>query len=153
MNLEIDLKTIAETAIQKQQENTSFANYLKVQNSKNLDKIIHKLSEAITPKMDCLDCGNCCHNLRPIATKKAMEPFVEPENFEKYKYLKGFVCKNLDGNACTIYLDRPNECREYPYLHRGDFVNRTYELLQNYENCPIVFNVFESLKKELNWYK
>lgn len=149
--LEINLKIIAETAKQKQQDNTSFAEYLKVQNPEKIDKIVHQLSDIITPKIDCLECGNCCHNLRPIATFEEMSPFVESKNYEAFKYLKGFACKNLDGKACTIYMDRPEECREYPYMHRNKFVTRTNELIQNYEICPIVFNVFEALKKELNW--
>lgn len=151
MNLEINLKKIAETAKQKQEVNTSFANFLKVQDSDKVDEIVHRLSDRITPKIDCLECGNCCKNLRPIATVKEMSPFVEPENMEAFKYLKEFACKNLDGNACTVYLDRPEECRQYPYMHRDKFVTRTHELLLNYEICPIVFNVFEGLKKELNW--
>jgi Fe-S-cluster containining protein len=151
MNLEINLKKIAKTAIQKQKENTDFTTFLKAQNSKKVDEIIHRLSDVVMPKIDCLECGNCCNNVRPIATFKEMSPFVEPENFEACKYLKGFACKNLDGKACTIYLDRPNECREFPYMHRDKFVERTNELIQNYEICPIVFNVFEGLKKELKW--
>ena len=151
MNLEINLKTIAETAIEKHNENNSFSEFLKVQDSDTVDTIVHRLSDSITPKIDCLDCGNCCNNLRPVATDEALKPFVEPENIQAYKYLREFSCKNLDGNSCKVYLDRPKECREYPYLHRDKFVTRTHELLQNYEICPIVFNMFEALKKELVW--
>lgn len=151
MNLEKNLNKISEVAKQKKEENVSFASFIKVQNSDKLDTIIHELSNNVTPKIDCLECGNCCKNMRPIATKEALEPFVEPENIEAYKYLREFACKNLDGNKCKIYLDRPTECSEYPYLHRDKFVTRTHELLQNYEICPIVFNVFELLKKELKW--
>ena len=151
MKIEINLETIAETAKQKLKENISFTHFLAVQDSDKVDKIMHRLNDEITPKIDCLDCGNCCRNLRPVANNEVLSQFVEPENIEAYKYLKGFACKNLDCNACTIYLDRPQECRSFPYLDRGNFVNRTYELLQNYEICPIVFNAFEGLKKELKW--
>lgn len=151
MKLEINLKNISEAAIQKQQENNSFATYLKVQDSEKVDAIMHKLSNEITPKIDCLDCGNCCNNLRPPANEEILKQFVAPENMQKYKYAREFSCKNLDGNACKIYENRPLECREFPYLHRDKFVTRTHELLQNYEICPIVFNVFEQLKTELKW--
>lgn len=151
MKLELNLKTIKLTAEQKKQENNSFATYLKVQDSKKVDAIMHKLDKKITPKIDCLDCGNCCNNLRPPANNEILKQFVEPENIEKYKYLREFSCKNLDGNACKVYENRPLECQEFPYLHRDKFVARTHELLQNYEICPIVFNVLEHLKIELNW--
>tara|TARA_R110002049_G_scaffold194392_3_gene363281 strand:+ start:188 stop:655 length:468 start_codon:yes stop_codon:yes gene_type:complete len=150
-SLEINLEKIAKAAIEKQKENVSFGNFLKTQDSKAVDDIVHRLDQEITPKIDCLACGNCCRNLRPVVTEEAMSPFVEPKNMEAYKYLKGFTCKNLDCNSCTIYEERPEECRQYPYLHRDQFVERTSELIQNYEVCPIIFNVFEQLKEELNW--
>ena len=84
-----------------------------------------------------------------MATEEDMRPFVEPEKMELYKYAKGFECKNLDCNKCTIYQERPEECRQYPYLHRDNFINRSSEIIQNYEICPIVFNVVEQLKVEL----
>jgi hypothetical protein len=151
MSLEINLEKIAQIAIEKQRDNVSFGNYLKVQDSKKVDEIVHRLDKEISPKIDCTECGNCCRNLRPVATEEAMSPFVKPENMEKYKYVKGFECKNLDCNMCTIYETRPEECRQYPYLHRDKFVTRTSELIQNYEVCPIIYNVFEQLKTELDW--
>jgi len=151
MKLEINLKNIAQIAKLKQDENISFWTYLKEQDSEKIDEIVHRLNKEITPQIDCLKCGNCCLNIRPIATDEAMGVFAEPENFETYRYLKGFACKHLDGKKCTIYPDRPEECRSYPYLHRDKFVERSSEVLQNYEICPIVFNVFELLKKELVW--
>ena len=151
MRLEINLSNIAQIAKQKEDENISFGSYLKDQDFKKVDKIVHRLYEEIAPQIDCLDCGNCCQNLRPIATDEELSVFVEPENIEAYKYLKGFPCKHLDGKKCTIYSGRPEECRSYPYLHRDKFVDRPHEVLQNYEICPIVFNVFELLKKELVW--
>lgn len=151
MGLQKDLTKITEIAIENRNENISFGAFLKVQNSDKIDEIVHQLNNEVTPKIDCLECGNCCKNLRPIATEKAMSPFVEPKNMQAYKYLKEFACKNLDGNKCTIYKDRPSECSSFPYLDRNKFVTRTNELIQNYEICPIVFNVFEQLKEELNW--
>ena len=151
MRLEINLKNIKQAAQEKKQENISFSTYLKVQDSEKVDKIMHRLNDEVTPKIDCLACGNCCKNLRPVATEEVLQDFVTPENMEAFKYSESFACKNLDGNACTVYTCRPKECRSYPYLDRDKFVTRTHELLQNYEVCPIVFNVFEQLKTELKW--
>lgn len=153
MNLEINLKKIEQTSQVKQTENISFGNYLKVQNSEKIDKIVHQLNDKIADQIDCVSCGNCCQNLRPVATDKVLSIFVEPENIEAFKYLKSFPCKNLCDKKCSIYTDRPEECRSYPYLDRAKFITRTHEVLQNYEICPIVFNVFEQLKKELEWIK
>jgi hypothetical protein len=153
MKLEINLKKIAETAVEKNEENRSFATYLKQQNLEEIDKIAHRLSEKITDAIDCVACGSCCNNLRPIATREAVGQFVVEEKIDEYMYLERFSCKNLDVDckSCTAYLDRPQECRDFPYMDRNNFVNRTHGILQNYEICPIVFNVYESLKTELKW--
>ncbi len=151
MTLELSLENIAKIAKEKEQENQAFAKFIKVQDSDKLDKIMLRLGAEFTDKIDCAVCGSCCNNLRPIATEEAMRDFVEPENIQDFKYLKCFSCKNLDGTMCKIYLDRPLECREFPYMHRDKFVTRTNELFQTYEICPIVYNAIESLKTELSW--
>tara|TARA_B100000809_G_scaffold164321_1_gene161674 strand:- start:1784 stop:2254 length:471 start_codon:yes stop_codon:yes gene_type:complete len=152
--LEINLKTIAETAVKKEVENRSFANYLKEQNVGKIDQIAQRVAKDITDKIDCVACGSCCNNLRPIATTEELRKFVVEEKIEKYRYLERFSCKNLDSNdckKCTVYLDRPQECRDFPYMDRDNFAKRTIGILQNYKICPIVFNTYESLKDELNW--
>ena len=151
MKLEINLKNIAQIAKQKEAENIAFSSYLKGQDLEKVDEIVHRLYEEIEPQIDCLECGNCCHNLRPVATDEVLRQFVEPKNIEEFRYAQSFACKNLDGKKCTVYLERPEECREYPYMHRDKYVERTHELRQNYEICPIVYNIFELIKKELEW--
>lgn len=151
MRLEINLEKIALTAKEKATENKAFSVFLQQQNTTEIDAIVHKLSADITPKISCTDCGNCCKNLRPIASAEALSPFVEPSKIEAYKYLESFTCKNLKCNTCSVYETRPLECREYPYLHRDNFAARAHEIRQNYAVCPIVFNVFNSLKASLKW--
>ncbi|MBI9069216.1 MAG: YkgJ family cysteine cluster protein [Salinivirgaceae bacterium] len=151
MELERNLENIAQMAKVKEKENSSFQSYLKNQDTDKIDAIAHRLNDEITALIDCTECGNCCQNLRPIATNEELRVFVEPQNIEKFKYLEGFQCKNLKDKKCTIYTTRPEVCRLYPFLDRDKFITRTYGVLQNYEHCPIVFNVFELLKIELGW--
>ena len=153
MQLEKNLVSIKEIAKQKKNENASFHNFLKEQDSDKIDAIVHRLNDEITPRIDCLECGNCCHSLRPIATKEEMSKFVEDKNIEEFKYLMSFSCKHIEDKKCAVYLDRPEECRLYPYLDRNEFTSRVIGVLQNYEICPIVFNVFERLKIETGWSK
>lgn len=149
MRLEINLENIVLIAKRKEDENISFRTYLNAQDSEKIDEIVHRLYEDIEPQIDCVECGNCCLNLRPIVSD--VSKFVEPENIEAYKYLHHFSCKNIKDKKCMIYLERFEECREYPYLHRDKFITRTQGVLTNYEICPIIFNVFELLKIELGW--
>jgi|LGVF01.1.fsa_nt_gb hypothetical protein len=151
MQLETNIKNIQKIAKLKENENLSFHNFLKGQDSDKIDAIVHRLNEEVTPQIDCLECGNCCMNLRPIATNEEVGKYAEEKDIEDVKYLMSFPCKYLDDKKCTIYLDRYEECRSYPYLDKNKFVTRINGVLQNYEMCPIVFNVFELLKIEIGW--
>ena len=151
MQLEINLKKIEEIARQKEVENLLFQKFLNQQDSDKIDVIVHRLNDEVTPKISCLDCGNCCMNLRPVATDEEVGKFVKKEDIEKYKYQMSFSCTHLKDKGCTIYTDRHEECRSYPYLDRNEFASRVTGVLQNYKICPIVFNVFELLKKETGW--
>jgi Fe-S-cluster containining protein len=151
MSLEANLKNITEIAKQKAEENSAFKGYLKVQNVEEVDTIVQTLNHKITPQIDCTDCGNCCANLRPAATRETLIKFVKEEEIDKYMYAESMVCKNLVDKKCTVYSDRPDECKSFPYMDRKNFVNRTTGTFQNYEICPIVFNIIETLKTELKW--
>jgi len=151
MKVEEDLCIITQIALEKEAENKSFSAYLGEQEVAEIDAIVQRLDALITPQVSCTDCGNCCRNMRPIASYKEMSPFVRDEDYEAFKYLKGFACKHLVDSKCTIYLQRPDVCRDFPYMDRPDFTTRTVGVFQNYEICPIVFNIVEQLKLELNW--
>ncbi len=151
MRLVLDLYEIKQIAKLKRQENTSFRLYLEGLDSEKTDRIVHRLNIEIAGQIDCVKCGNCCMNLRPVVDVQVLKLFVKDEDMEEYKYSWGFPCKNIDDKKCTIYQDRPEECRLYPYLDTDNFIERLHGVLQNYEICPIVYNVYESLKVELGW--
>ena len=151
MQLEINIKNIQQIAQRKKNENLSFHSFLKEQDFDKVDEIVHRLYEEIAPQINCLKCANCCLNLRPIASNEELSKYVEEKDIEDFKYLMSFPCKYLKDKKCTIYSDRPEDCRSYPYLHKNEFVTRILGVLQNYEICPIVFNVFELLKIESGW--
>jgi Fe-S-cluster containining protein len=60
-------------------------------------------------------------------------------------------CPLLDGKLCRVYDARPKPCREYPHLH-NDFQAHSIARINDTFVCPIVFNVVEGMKVELDWY-
>jgi Fe-S-cluster containining protein len=62
-------------------------------------------------------------------------------------------CPFLEGNICTVYEDRPQACRDYPFLHESGFRQRMLMVLDNTFICPIVFNTTERLKRRLPFRK
>jgi Fe-S-cluster containining protein len=163
-NIELDLKKIEELGKLRERENMRFRSYLKGKGSNRIDKIVHRLNLEISGQIDCTECGNCCKKLKPTLNNKDIVRISDRINFSteivKEKYIeisdgehlfKNLPCSFLHENKCSIYNDRPDDCREYPFLHKKEFITRLWGVIANYSICPIVFNVFERLKAELKF--
>jgi hypothetical protein len=61
-------------------------------------------------------------------------------------------CPFLENLKCSIYDNRPNDCRSYPHIHKKEFISRLFGVIDSYSICPIVFNVFEDLKLRLHFH-
>jgi len=166
MRLITDIETIQKLVAEKEDANWRFRSFLKGADMEfeELDTIVHQLYELVSAQIDCEACGHCCRVMHPILKKQDIERLVARlslmvNEFES-EYLRieeeegGFTfrstpCPFLTGNSCTVYSDRPADCRSYPHLHKKDFVTRLYGVLSNCSVCPIVYNVYELLKREL----
>ena len=166
IHLELDINTIAQIGEQKEKENYEFRIFLKGQDSDTVDKVVHRLNKEISSQIDCQACGNCCKSLRPCVTDSEIDnlskidnmsqtdfeaKFVKKDDFEDIKYLKDMPCKYLKDKSCSIYPNRPKDCKSYPHTHKADFSSRTLGMIDNYGICPIVYNVYERLKTELKY--
>jgi Fe-S-cluster containining protein len=164
--LEIDIKIISRVSKIKENENFRFRSFLKGQDGEKVDRIAHRLNAEVESLIDCTSCGNCCENLRPcvndleidalakidhVLRKYFIENFTEKDDFENIRYLKNIPCKYLNKKKCSVYVDRPEDCRSYPHIQKGSFNSRTLRIIGNYGICPIVFNVWERLKTEFKF--
>ena len=170
MKLETNLKRIARIAKRRDDENWQFRSYLKQLDIEDdeLDTIVHRINEDVSAEIDCTECSNCCHKIRPTLDAQDVTQFaigleLSPQEFKDAHIREdddgsgaliftGLPCQFIDGKECSNYAHRPKACQSYPYLHKPDFRGRLLGVLDNYEICPIVFNVYERLKVEL-WPK
>jgi len=53
-------------------------------------------------------------------------------------------------NYCEVYEHRPKACREYPHTDRRKMQQIFNITLKNIEVCPVVLNVVEQIKKQVN---
>lgn len=60
-------------------------------------------------------------------------------------------CHFLSGNRCSVYEHRFAGCREFPALHIPGFTKRLFTVFMHYGRCPIIFNVVEAMKKEMQF--
>ena len=165
MHIETNLSKIKQLATVRENENIRFRAFLKSKDGDKVDSIVHRLHKEITAQIDCTLCGICCCQLKPelhekdIAIRSQIEK-ITPENYidnycEKDDfgeiYFKTIPCRYLEGKKCSIYESRPEECRRFPYTDEDEFISRLFGMLNFYEICPIVFNLMERLKRELQF--
>ena len=130
-------------------------------------KQLPDLHEDAFIKIDCLQCANCCKNYSPrfktpdIKRISKVLKLRESEFIEKYLRVDeegDFVVKSKpcpflgSGNYCSIYEDRPSDCRRFPYTDEDVFIKRKELTLKNSTFCPITFYVLEKLT-EINFEK
>lgn len=163
-NIETELEKIEELGKLREKENLEFRTCLKGQDPDKIDKIVHRLNFEISNQIDCTTCGNCCMKLKPCITNQDIKRLsyklnLSPKQIkidyieidEREQYFRNLPCFFLKEKKCTIYNDRPEDCSSFPHLHKKGFTSRLWGVIENYSICPIVFNVFEKLKTEINY--
>ncbi|MFM2138651.1 MAG: hypothetical protein RJA57_958 [Bacteroidota bacterium] len=128
-------------------------------------RLLPELHDAATREIDCLQCANCCRNYSPRfkttdirRISKALR-LRESELIERYLTVDSdgdFVANRLpcpflgSDNRCSIYEDRPSDCRRFPYTDEDVLVKRPAITLKNVTFCPITFQVLERLLHEVS---
>jgi len=162
MEIVQDLERLKQAVIDNEEQHLHFRDFLRSRDSDQIDDMVHRLNDEITPQVDCTACGNCCRslmiNITPDETEKLAVFLEMPLEDMKEKYvetslggdmvLNQIPCHFLSGTRCSIYENRFTECREFPHLHRDHFRDRLFGTLMHYGSCPIIYNVVERLKIE-----
>ncbi len=161
-----DIPTIARYARRNENEDLRFRAYLKGRleaSNAQLDGVVRETTDAVWKQIDCTACANCCKTLQIVVDNKDIARLAahvgsSVRDFtrryigvadDKSKYFNATPCPFLGAdNRCTVYEHRPQACRDYPYLHEAHFRSRTLSMIENAASCPIVFNVWDSLKQQ-----
>lgn len=157
-----NLTEIQQLAADKQTENEAFRAYLSGLEGDQVDDKVAQLNTEIEATINCRSCGNCCKSLMIVVENDEADIVAEQLgetriSFDE-KYLEkgtngmmlinNMPCHFLRDNSCTIYEHRFAGCREFPALHIAGINKRLFTIFMHYDRCPIIFNVFELLKKE-----
>ena len=159
-----ELEKIKRLSEEREDENWAFRATLKATDipSKEIDQEVFILFQKYSNEIDCTQCGNCCREITPIlkdhdVKRLAVALNISPSEVQN-KYLRidddGDLifntkpCPFLSDNKCRIYEHRPEDCRSYPHLDKGEFIFKTIQAIENCFICPIVFYVFEDLKAQ-----
>jgi len=159
---------IRQRSVAQEDDNYRFQNFLteRVEWSDwKLDEVVYKISEKIAAQIDCTACANCCHTIPPSLMKEDISRLAErleltTKEFEKRhtiinssgdREMASLPCPFLKEKMCSVYTDRPEDCRDYPHLNVSRVRTRMHSIIANAAICPIVFNTLEELKQRLNW--
>ena len=147
--------------------NIKFRTFLKSRaDSDELDQQFRDLHNEIFIRdgYDCSKCANCCklydirvekNDISAIAeylgqtesdfTKKFL---VQDKEEAGVFYIKDKPCGflNIDGK-CLIYGVRPLVCKDFPYTKKPDRLFNLIGIMGFAEDCPVVFEIIERLKR------
>lgn len=166
-----DPERVRHLAAEKRDENESLRRFLKWggPSPQVVDRLFRRLLVEVSVEIDCTECANCCRQMSPVLRPRDIErlarrlhvPNLQFRASHLQEQADGFVfvrtpCPLLDGNRCSCYRDRPDDCRSYPHLQKKHMTTRLFGVIDNASVCPIVFSVLERLKAELlergyNW--
>lgn len=122
--------------------------------------LLPELHESATAATDCLQCAQCCKRYSPrfktpdikrISRVMGLRESVFIEKYLKVDEEGDYVtnstpCPLLGAdNYCSVYADRPSDCRRFPYSDEDVFIKRTRITLENVRFCPITYRVLEGL--------
>ncbi len=160
-----NIHNIASFAESVEDENYAFSLFLERFEENMVDHKVFALNQLVSKQIDCTKCGNCCRGLLinveyddkvKLAAHLGLNEMVFTEKYIEtsnggVSVFNTIPCHFLSENKCTVYEARPDGCREFPHLHKPGFNKRLFNVMDSYKRCPIVFNVVEELKKELNF--
>jgi Fe-S-cluster containining protein len=141
-----------------------YKNFLAKAGKKEVLKELPALHEKAFEQIDCLKCAHCCKRYSPRFKgpdiKRISKIFQLKEGAFIEKYLRmdeegDYVTVSLpcpflgSDNRCSIYEDRPSDCRRFPYTDEDVILKRPRLTEKNSTFCPIVVSVLEGLMEKI----
>ncbi len=137
-----------------------YRNFLKRADKNKVLKHLPALHEAAFAKVDCLTCAACCKNYSPRFKTPDIKRISKYLRMKESVFIETYLRIDEDGdyvlqskpcpflgedNLCSIYEERPSDCRRFPYTDEDVLLKRTAITLKNSAFCPITFYVLENL--------
>lgn len=123
-------------------------------------KVLPDLHEEAFEKIDCLTCANCCKNYSPRFKTPDIKRISKALRLKESVFIDTYLDLDTDGdyvtktkpcpflgsdNYCSIYEDRPSDCKRFPYTDEDVLIKRPAITLKNSTFCPAVHHVLERL--------
>jgi Fe-S-cluster containining protein len=160
-----DLVQISVLSEKNRDQNFRFRTYLK--NHDYDEERFRRIGEEIQNQLDCRACANCCRVASVKVSDRDVERLVDALKISREQFVAEYTvwneaentrdlrrvetgCAFLSGNDCTVYEDRPDICRNFPYVvsSEGRIDAHMFAFIERTSYCPISYNALEAYKKE-----
>ena len=127
-------------------------------------KALPGLHDEAFSKIDCLQCANCCKNYSPRFKTPDIKRISKVLGLRESEFIEKYLLVDEEGdfivntkpcpflgadNFCSIYEDRPSDCRRFPYTDEDVIIKRKELTLKNSTFCPITYYVLEKLAEKI----
>jgi Fe-S-cluster containining protein len=163
-----DLVQIKRLGEKKREENSRFRVHLKTHDHN--ERRFRRIGQEIEAQIDCTVCANCCRVASVEVSQRDIDRLAKALGIKPQQFVEKYTIKNekegttdlrrtadgcvfLSGNDCTIYEDRPDICRNFPHVVRGEgrITTRMWQFIDRACYCPIVYNALEAFKEEVEF--
>jgi hypothetical protein len=139
----------------------AYARFLRRNDRRAAIRRLPDLHEEAFGNVDCLSCANCCRNYSPRFKTPDIKRISKVLRMKEGAFIENHLRLDEDGdyvvkstpcpflgsdNRCSIYEDRPSDCRRFPYTDEDVLLKRPAITLKNATFCPAVHYVLERLK-------
>jgi Fe-S-cluster containining protein len=137
-----------------------YKGFLEKANKNAVLKALPDLHETAFEQVDCLSCGNCCKGYSPRFKTPDIKRISKVLGLRESVFIDKYLTIDQEGdyvliskpcpflgpdNFCSIYEDRPSDCKRFPYTDEDVFIKRQALTLKNSSFCPAVYVVLEKL--------
>ena len=140
-----------------------YKNFLQKADKNKTLRSLPEFHEEAFSKIDCLQCANCCKNYSPRFKTPDIKRISKHLRLRESEFIDKYLKVDDDGdfvakatpcpflgsdNFCSIYDQRPSDCRRFPYTDEDVFLKRQNLTLKNSSFCPITYYVLEKFLSE-----
>jgi uncharacterized protein len=127
-------------------------------------KMLHTWHEDAFENVDCLACANCCKNYSPRFKPPDIKRIAKALKMNEAAFIEKYLRRDDDGdyvvttkpclflgsdNFCSIYEERPYDCRRFPYTDEDVLLKKKQITLKNSTFCPAVYWVLEKMQAQM----
>ncbi len=146
--------------LQSAENQKKYKHFLKNPDKNKVLKQLPKLHNEAFSKIDCLACAACCKNYSPRFKTPDVKRISKHLKLKESVFIDTYLNLDEDGdyvakstpcpflgadNFCSIYDERPSDCKRFPYTDEDVLIKRPILTQKNSTFCPAVFYVLEKL--------